>query len=143
MEFRCCSVAGMHFSTSSSSMMISMDNYSYGRPSDTHIHSMVNEDEIIMRPLKPDSQDKNVKSLQELVAIAKNPDHEMTVFVNEFLTLLAICHTVIPEGDKEHPEGKSYGLGSNLILTTKRFTHDEYCSRFQVSGFITRRKCTC
>lgn len=97
MEFRCCSVAAMHFSDQISGAT---------NPSvKTSSPGMIQE-ELIMRSLRRDSQDKDIKSLNELVAIAKNPQHEMTVFANEFLILLAICHTVIPEGDRDDPESE-------------------------------------
>lgn len=103
MEFRCCSVAGMYFSNQMPGMTSSSNEFT---------GSTMNLEEggggggiSSLRPRKSDPENKEIKSLDELISILKNPYHDMNLFATEFLTLLAVCHTVIPEGDKDHPEG--------------------------------------
>jgi hypothetical protein len=79
--------------------------------------SLSQEDEMLLRPRRSlDSDSKETRTLAELIAIARNPHHEMHVFVYEFLILLTVCHTVIPEGDKDRPEGTRNRLVGILIF---------------------------
>ena len=110
-EFKCCSIAGTAYAdppaersrSSTRGSLLAMSDFDEGLHSDETSHPS--------------------ETFEDLMTAMISYDNPRSVVIREFLTLLAVCHTVIPETDPNDPKVMHYQASSpdeNALVNAAR-----------------------